>query len=95
MAEIYTRLRVKGHLEELPGGGAHCPICGERIWGDAVVMVTQLSFDDGSNWRMEQHTTIACLQCAGDKIERDLDRLDGEMIPEDVRREIDELLGGN
>ena len=94
MAEIYLKLRVKCHLEELPASGSICPVCGAKSWGDMVVMVTVMSFDDGSTWRMEHRTNIACVSCAGDKITRDLDRLDGEMIPEDVSQEIEELLGG-
>lgn len=93
MAEIYLKLRVKGHLEELPAGGSICPVCGEKSWGDMVVMATTVSFDDGSTWRMERHDDVACVSCAGDKITRDLDRLDGELIPEDVSREIEDLLG--
>ena len=95
MAEIYLKLRVKGRLEELPGNGRICPICADKTWGDMVVMITTVSTDDGKAWAMERHDDIACASCAGDKITRDLDCLDGEMIPEDVTREIEELLGGN
>lgn len=92
-AEIYLKLRVKGHLEELPAGGSICPVCGEESWGNMVVMVTTASFDDGSTWRMVRHDNVACVSCTGDKITRDLDHLDGELIPEDVSREIEDLLG--
>lgn len=92
MAEIYVKLRVKGHLEELPAGGSICPVCGVESWGDMVVMVTTVSSDDGGTWRMEHHDNVACVSCAGDKITRDLDRLDGELIPENVDREIEDLL---
>lgn len=93
MAEIYLRFRVHGHLEELPGEGRPCPICGDQAWGDMVVLCAKVSSNDGESWTMARKDDIACVSCAGDKITRDLDNLDGEIVPEDVQDAINDLLG--
>ena len=94
MAEIYLKLRVKSHLEDLPGEGHICPICGDESWGIMVYMVTAMSTNDGRDWYMERQDVLACSSCAGDKVTRDLDNLDGDIVPKDVNDAIDNLLRG-